>query len=399
MTPQLLVFASVGLASIPFLMFLANLPLFRRAPKDWSPPSLSRGVSILIPARNEEHGIVAAVEHALASEGVDVEVVVLDDNSTDRTAEVVQALSNVDPRVRLITGSQPNEGWCGKQLGCWTLASLAYFDNFLFLDADVRIAPDAVVRALAFKDRSNSALVSGFPKETTGTLSEMLVLPLIHFVLLGFLPLGRMRRSLSPGYAAGCGQFFLTDRASYFRSGGHSAIKSSRHDGITLPRAFRAAGLATDVFDAVDIAECRMYRGCGELWRGLAKNATEGMGSPRLIVPFTILLFGGQVLPFLLLGLPEVQSSPNRLALCLTAIGLAYVPRFLAAWRFQQSMFGALLHPVGMLILLAIQWYALIRKCLGVPETWRGRSFVVGAVVAQPGASGQPRTPSPSRTG
>jgi glycosyltransferase involved in cell wall biosynthesis len=395
---QILVYASFCLAALPFLLFLANLPLFRRAPNAFGSASASAGVSILIPARNEEGVIRQAVLHALASSGVEVEVVVLDDDSNDGTGAEVEALSKFDPRVRLISGSEPERDWCGKQLSCWTLASNARFDDFLFLDADVQIAPDAAVRALAFRNRSKAALVSGFPRQATHTLAERLVIPLIQFVLLGFLPLAWMRRSLSRGFAAGCGQFFLTDRQSYFRAGGHEAIKSSRHDGITLPRAFRSAGLATDVFDACDIAECRMYRGLGELWRGLAKNATEGMASARLIVPFTILLFGGQVLPFFLLIASYVRAEPTSLAVA--AVFLAYTPRFLAALRFQQSLVGALLHPLGVLMLLVIQWHAFVRKCLGLPESWRGRTFdSKGATPSSSSSSNSSRSPSPSRTG
>ncbi len=114
---------------------------------------------------------------------------------------------------------------------------------------------------------------------------ERLVIPLIHFVLLGFLPLARMRASRSPAYAAGCGQLFLARREAYEKMGGHAVIRTSLHDGLTLPAAFRRAGLATDLFDATDVASCRMYHGAGELWRGLAKNATEGIAHPARIGP------------------------------------------------------------------------------------------------------------------
>jgi len=85
-----------------------------------------------------------------------------------------------------------------------------------------------------------------------------------------------MRRSQHPAYAAGCGQLFLARRSAYEAVGGHAVIRASLHDGITLPRAFRAAGFWTDLCDMTEIATCRMYRSAGEVWRGLAKNATEG---------------------------------------------------------------------------------------------------------------------------
>jgi hypothetical protein len=244
----------------------------------------------------------------------------------------------------------------------------------LFLDADVRLHPDGVARLVAFLHESEADLVSGIPRQETGTLLERLLIPLIHFVLLGFLPIQRMRASRHPAYAAGCGQLFLARRSSYERVGGHAAIRATLHDGIQLPRAFRGAGLQTDLCDATDIATCRMYHGAGEVWRGLAKNATEGLGSPRLIVLSTLLLLGGQVSPVVLLGLaPWLPAAVFGLSAIATLC--SYVPRLIAAVRFRQSFLGALLHSVGALILVMIQWYALLRYVRGLPSDWKGRTY------------------------
>src|SRR6185312_2145392 len=165
---------------------------------------------------------------------------------------------------------------------------------------------------------------------------------------------------------------FITRRGAYEAMGGHATIRDTLHDGLRLPRAFRAAGLRTDLFDATDLARCRMYRGAGELWRGLGKNATEGLATPRLIVPATLLLLGGQVLPFLLLMAP---LPARAMALTLGAVFLAWSPRLIGVFRFRQSALGALGHPLGILILLAIQWYALGRRLLRRPAAWKGRTY------------------------
>src|SRR5262249_58521809 len=99
-----------------------------------------------------------------------------------------------------------------------------------------------------------------------------------------------------PALGAGCGCVCVARRAAYEAVGGHAAVRASLHDGITLPRAFRRAGRRTDLCDATDLAVCRMYRSGRELWFGLAKNAREGLAHPRAIVPWTLLLLGGQVL-------------------------------------------------------------------------------------------------------
>ena len=164
----------------------------------------------------------------------------------------------------------------------------------------MRLAPDALARLAAFRQSSGAALVSGFPRQETGTLLEKLVIPLIQWLLMSYLPFDRMRKDLQPGLGVGCGQWFLTGRVDYNKAGGHAAIKASLHDGVKLPRAYRDAGMMTDACDATGLATCRMYRTATQVWYGLAKNAQEGLGAPRLIVFTTTLLFCGQVLPVLL---------------------------------------------------------------------------------------------------
>jgi hypothetical protein len=367
--------AALLLALLPAVLTLVNLRAFGPPP----PPCGRPEVSVLVPARNEEAAVGRLCRDVLASTGVALELVILDDASDDGTATVVREIAAADPRVRLVAGQPLPAGWCGKQHACWQLARAARHDTWVFLDVDVAPSPDAIARGVAFLEASGAALGSGFPRQRTSCLLDWLLLPLIHFILLGFLPVARSRREGGPGMAAGCGQFFVTRRADYERAGGHAAIRASLHDGVKLPRAYRRAGLRTDIFDATAIASCRMYERNGDVWRGLAKNATEGIGSPATILPFTILLAGGQVLPFVLLasGLAAGFAGWPRWAavVALAAAACAWLPRFLAAARFRQSVSSAVAHPLGVAVFLAIQWTALVRKGLGLKTAWRGRSL------------------------
>ena len=365
-----LALAALVLAAVPAALFWLNLRLYR-SPSLPMPDRLMPAASILIPARNEENAIRAAVESALLSVGVDVELLVLDDGSDDATAKIVSNIAAREGRVRLLTAPPLPVGWCGKQHACAVLARSAAHPLLVFLDADVRLHPDGLARMIAFLDANGADLVSGIPQQETGTILERLVVPLIHFILLGFLPLRRMRASRHPAYAAGCGQLFLTHRDAYERMGGHGAVRASLHDGITLPRAYRAAGLTTDLCDATDIAVCRMYRTAPTLWNGLAKNAVEGLARPALIVPTTLLLFGGQVLPILLV--PLLPWAGWATVPILSAVFLSYLPRLLGLRRFRQSRVGCILHPMGVAVLLLIQWYGLLRWLLGRPVGWKGR--------------------------
>jgi glycosyltransferase involved in cell wall biosynthesis len=376
-------------AAVPALLFIANLKLYV-APQPSN--ELHPDIAVLIPARNEEANMGDCLHQVLSNQGVTLEVIVLDDASTDRTADIVRAIAETDARVRLLSSMDLPEGWNGKQHACWRLAQAASSPYFLFLDADVRLHPSAVGDCVAQMRRTKVSLLSGFPRLITITPLEWLLLPLIHFVLLGFLPLSRMRSSSDPSFAAGCGQFMLVERTAYFTSGGHDAIRTTLHDGLLLPRSFRRAGFRTDLVDLTYFAKVRMYHSAATVWQGLAKNATEGIAAPKRIVPITLLLFLGQVVPTLLAVFWLMQSilqnhhtvvagdsQPwNFLigSIIFLAFIASYLPRLLALDRFQQPLKSAMLHPLGIVVLLCVQWYALACQMLGVPVSWRQRKYV-----------------------
>jgi len=389
----LLIFAVAMLvcAALPAVLFCMNLQRYR-APRVGD-ASAAR-VAVLIPARDEERNIAACVESVLASVGVRVEVLVLDDASSDRTGEIVREIAAHDSRVSLVQTQALPAGWNGKQRACWLLGQKTDAPLMLFLDADVRLAPDAIARCVAEMQATGVALLSGFPRQITVGWLEKMLLPLIHFVLLGFLPIGRMRSSTNAAYSAGCGQFFLAEREAYFASGGHSAVRETRHDGLRLPQAFRRHGYRTDIVDLTELAAVRMYDSPGAVWSGLAKNATEGLAAPARIVPLTVLLVVGQILPVVMLTLwvtfyvssLVVGATFDRPVLAamvsacvVLAVVASYLPRLLAVGRFKQPAMSAWLHPLGVLLLLLVQWYALAKQVFGRPVAWRTRSYASGS--------------------
>ena len=284
-------------------------------------------------------------------------------------------------------------GWNGKQHACWELAKATAAPLLLFLDADVRLDEWALARCVAGQRSLKVSLLSGFPRQITVGFMEWMLLPLIHFVLLGFLPLGRMRKGTDPAYAAGCGQLMLVEREAYFASGGHAAIRETRHDGLRLPRLLREHGYRTDIVDLTNLASVRMYETASAVWLGLAKNATEGMASPRRIVPFTLLLGLGQIAPAALvvvtmvlavslvahhgttMGVTDPFIAVLLVFASLLALIASYLPRLLAVPRFKQPLRSAWLHPLGVAMMLLVQWYALGRQVVGRPVGWRARRY------------------------
>lgn len=367
-----LAWASFCLALLPLLLGLANLALYR-TPRANAPAGTA--VSVLIPARNEEAGIAAAVRGALASNNVELEVVVLDDQSTDSTRRIVQELAVQDPRVRLLDAPPLPAGWSGKQHACHLLARHARHDVLLFQDADVRLAPGAVGRIAGRLLFGKAALVSGFPRQETGSLGERLLVPMMLFLLIGYLPLIGVRLTRRAAFGAACGQLVAVRRVAYERAGGHEAIRASWHDGLKLPRVFRRAGFRTDLFDATDLATCRMYRGWRESWRGFAKNATEGMATPVALPVWTALLVGGHILPWVLVPATLLAGAAEAAAVALAAVLSGLLFRVVLAGRFRQPLSTVPLHPGAIAVTLAIQWSALAASWRGRPAEWRGRTY------------------------
>jgi hypothetical protein len=370
-----LAFLGLALATLYSGVTLVNLAIFR-APRRMSYGALNP-VSILIPARDEASNIGPAMDAALAQRDARVEVIVLDDGSTDGTDVIVEARAAREPRLRLIRGAPLPPGWNGKQHACHQLSQAARHPILVFVDADVRLAPDAVARMHGYLEAKRADLVSGFPKQITRTLAEIVTIPQILVLLLGYLPFPMARAFRSPGFAAGCGQLMMVRARAYADAGGHAAFRDRMHDGLNLPRNVRRSGGSTDILDATPIARVRMYDNWPDIWQGFTKNATEGMAKPVALPIWTVLLAGGHLLPLLLLPLAWLLGASQAAGLALLAVAMVLVARTLLAIKVRQSPLAVLLHPVGVAVTLWIQWSALRDARRGQRAVWRGRTYDV----------------------
>jgi hypothetical protein len=349
------------LAALPAVLGAMNMRLMPR-PREAEAEGL---VSVLIPARDEAANIEACVRAALASRGVAVEVLVMDDGSTDGTADIVARLAAEDPRVRPLSAPLLPPDWTGKVHACARLAEAAGGDWLLFIDADVRLAPHAAAAMAAHAAAQRLAMVSGVPRQVIGSLGEALTVPAINFLLLGYLPGGGRAETVRADLAAACGQLVLCERRAYEAVGGHGAVRRVLHEGLALARRFRAEGHRTEVVDGAPLATCRMYHGFAECWSGFLKNAREGMATPIGLPVWTVLLAGAHLWPWALL--PAWQA--------VLAILLMLGLRTAVTVRAREPWWTIPLHPLTMLVALAIQWWALARWAVGKPAGWKGRAY------------------------
>ena len=337
------------------------------------PPS----VAILIPARDEQATIRACIDAALASVGATIEVIVLDDGSTDATAAIVKQLAAADPRVRLASAPPLPAGWKGKPHACHVLSTLTQMPHLLFVDADVRLAPEAAAR---LAPRIGENLVSGVPRQLVSGFLETAIVPMINSMILGYLPLAiSHRQQADPSLAAACGQLLMVRAEAYRACGGHGAIAGRMHDALSLARNFRRAGFGSVLVDATPLATCRMYETPAAVWSGFGKNAVEGMARPLALPIWTLLLFGGQVMPFiallfLLAGFAFGLWQTGGILLACASITLA---RVVQAVKCRERWTAVPIHPIGVVLTLCIQWQALYGYFTGRKASWRGRSYAV----------------------
>ncbi|MHC2002172.1 glycosyltransferase family 2 protein [Methylobacterium sp. CM6241] len=370
-----LALVALAFALLPAILACANLIALRTPEPEAAQDGL---VSILIPARDEEGTIVDTVRAALASTGIAVEVLVGDDHSTDGTAGLVRALAQTDPRLRLVPVPALPEGWTGKNHACAALAAEARGGQLLFIDADVSLAPSAAAGLVAHARATGAALVSAVPRQIMRSLGERLTVPMINFLLVGYLPVPMMRASLRPALGAACGQLVLIDRSVYGETGGHGAIRGLLHDGVFLPRILRHAGHRTDLVAGHALATCRMYRNLAESWAGFSKNAHEGMATPRALPVWTLLLLAGHVLPLLLvLAAAFGLATPTAGLVALAALVVSLATRAAITLITHEPAATILLHPLGVVVALAIQWNVLLDPKRAGAAVWKGRSYPV----------------------
>jgi cellulose synthase/poly-beta-1,6-N-acetylglucosamine synthase-like glycosyltransferase len=345
---------------------VVNARLMRR-PRVPAMPCHER-VSVLLPVRDEAHRVTPTIRSLTAQRGVaDLEIVVLDDGSSDGTADVVERAAAGDPRVRVVAGDPPPDGMPGKPHACARLAREARGSVLVYVDADVVLAPDAVAAAVALLRDQRLDAVSPFPRQLADDTATRLVQPLLQWSWLVFLPLRLAERSPRPSLSAANGQFLVLDAAALRRAGGFEQVASAVLDDIAVMRAVKRAGGRGIVADGSGIASCRMYEGWSEVRFGYEKSLWSATGNPVA----ALVLGAGLAWLYLLPPLAAVAGSRAGAV----GYGAGVLSRVVAARHTGGRVWpDAFAHPVSvglLLSLIARSWRARRRGLL----EWKGRSL------------------------
>ena len=348
---------------------LVNLRLLRTPPA--TPALPADHLSVLLPLRDEAHRVEPALHALIAALDYcrnNIELLVLDDECTDGTADLVRRVAGDDTRVTLIAGAPRPPGWLGKPWACHQLAELASSSTVLvFVDADVVVAPHAIAAIVDQLRHTGLDLVSPYPRQLAFTVTERLVQPLLQWSWLTTLPLRVAEGSRRPSMAAANGQLLAVDAATYRRAGGHAAVRGEVLDDLALLRAVKAVGGTGGVTDGTHLATCRMYDGWPALREGYTKSLWSAFGSPAGATGAIAGLSFLYVWP----ALAALAGSP------VGAIGYAsgVAGRALVARRTGGRVWpDSLAHPASVLMLgwLTIQsWRGRRRGTL----SWKGRQL------------------------
>jgi chlorobactene glucosyltransferase len=339
-------------------------------------------VSVIIPARNEAATIATVVQSILSTSYVPLELLVVDDQSSDDTAAIVERLAP-DPRLRLVRGEPLPEGWYGKPWACFQGYQQARGELLLFTDADTRHHPALLSKAVGALEQAEAALVTVSPTQRCVTFWERLVMPQIWFLLsLRYHPRSVNRAKRTRDVIAN-GQFILTRRSAYEAAGTHSAVCGQVAEDLALAQIYLLKGLRLHFAFAERLMETRMYHGLAHLIEGWSKNIYLGgrrsfADEPlrRAMVPFMLVvaMLFWLVPPVVLVaaaGAPALRPIASA-ALGATVVSAVFWMLISQGMRIP-ALYG-LGYPLGALMALYIVLRSTWRG--GRRVEWRGRAYV-----------------------
>ncbi len=334
-------------------------------------------ISVLVPARNEATSITACITSLLHQRYLDLEVIVFDDDSTDGTGQLLDALTAQFPQLIVIHNhGNPPPAWNGKSYACHCMAQQATGEWLLFTDADTIHSLHGIERGVIQAAALNAALLSVFPRQRAKTWSERVMVSfIIDFIPLITLNLAAIWRGSGRRIAAN-GQYLLARADAYRAVGGHASVSRALIDDFALAQRFQDCGYTVALVDGADMLSCRMYHALREVWAGFSKNLLGALSSSSrsrssiwwaplfawcyacvFVIPFYNLVFSD-------------QRALASLEICWLLI-----LRGLVVWRIKRPPDEILTTPIAAWAVIALGVGAVYRRWRKQHIVWKGRSY------------------------
>lgn len=325
-------------------------------------------ISILVPARNEEKNIKDCII-SLKNQTYPInEIIVLDDDSSDDTFNIVKKFSEEDSKIKLIRNTTLPEGWLGKNYACWLLSQNAKSKIFIFLDADVRLEKEAINILLKYWENYELKFLSVFPTQKMNKFSEYFITPLMNWFLLTFLPLNFVYKISNPMFSAANGQLIMIDSNIYREIDGHRAVKNHPVEDMALIKKIKEKKLKAMTLLGDNQIFCHMYDNLKQGIEGFSKNFFNGLSlKPALYILFLVYIEFIFFAPFLLVFLYPLQ---------LINIIIILINKILIIKISKQNIFlNIILHPFQQIILFYLGNLSMYKTLKG-KLNWKERNLI-----------------------
>jgi chlorobactene glucosyltransferase len=355
------------------IIILSNIVLLQRI---YQHKALTNypSVSILVPVRNEEERISKCIHSLLEQDYPNYEVIVLDDQSSDDTADILVRIRIDHPNLKILAGTPLPQGITGKNWACAQLAEQAKGDLLLFTDADTVFQPQALKEIVNVMYAQEADLLTGYPQQVMESWGERLLVPFFLWAVMCFIPLWLAYRLKVPSLSAAVGQMMLFKREAYQKVGGHSSLGSVIVEDIALARSIKRACLRWRVANFTNLISCRMYLGVQEAFEGFAKNLFAAFDFRLGEFLFVYLWLGAMFLgPLIILAGKLIRIVPDasytELAIC---IALSILVWCIPYRELRIPLNLGFIYPITMIANEITAFQSLILSLTGL-LTWKDR--------------------------
>ena len=352
------------LLSFSILIFAISLINFFtiRIPK--RDEEVKKAVTILAPMRNEAENVPEFISALSAQMGVrNLRIIVINDGSTDKTAELLDTVIGNDKRFAVIDSPVQRLGWLGKVSALQTGYQAAESEYIITLDADVRLEPNAVMRAITQLERLKLDFTSPYPTQIAHTFPEKLIQPLLHWSWMSTIVLRLAEKYPRRSTAVGNGQFFVVRKSALDAVDGFTSVSNQILDDIELARSLIGAGFKGVVTEGSGIASTRMYSSLDEIRQGYGKSLWKAFGGPIGTVIAIAFIFLTGIVPVILIFNGYLIGWFIYLYIAFS--------REISAIRSRSNPLYAFLHPISSALLIYLIIYSWRKR--GTIQ-WKGRT-------------------------
>ena len=330
-------------------------------------------VSVLIPARNEDHNIESCIRSLQKQIYKNYEILVLDDNSTDHTLEILNRLAADDSRIRILNGKPLPSDWYGKPFALHQLTQQAKGEIFIFTDADTFHTPTSIAWAVTNMEGLKADMISGYIGQIFKSFGEIITVPLMYFLTGFVIPLFLNRFVKVTWFSAAIGQFIAIRRSVFEATGGCEPFKKKTSEDIYMSRHIKRNGYNVRFLNICEHVKCRMYKGYRAAVEGIGKNIFDFLGKSTVLLFFIVLMiFLFLFFPFPLLLVNMINFSPHTFRI------FAVVALYTLTWLFmflnqRLNWWYCFLWPLMFLNLMYIGLWSWFRSVSGRGFIWKDR--------------------------